>query len=110
MVILKENSDFQKTLKLGKWHVSDMLTIYVCENNLEINRIGVAVGKKAGKSVVRNRLKRLIKEAYRINETQISSGFDIVIVWRKGDFSDEISVFDVEKNLMKCLKKANLIT
>ena len=109
MNIIKENSDFQKVMKNGKWYTSECLTVYILSNNLNSNRIGVAVGKKAGKSVVRNRLKRLIRETYRLNEKQIVKGIDIVIVWRSSTNIDNVNFDVVQKSLLKCLNKANLI-
>ena len=106
---IKENAEFQKVLKAGKWFGAECVVIYVLPNNKELNRIGVAVGKKAGKSVVRNRLKRLIREAYRLNEEQIEKGLDIVIVWRSSTNIDNVNFDIVQKSLLKCLDKANLI-
>ena len=109
MVVIKENTEFQKVLKSGKWFGAECLVIYVLPNYREENRIGVAVGKKAGKSVVRNRLKRLIREAYRLIEEQLESGFDIVIVWKSSANIDNVNFDVVQKSLLKCLNKANLM-
>ena len=56
--------------------------MYVLENNLDKNRLGISVSKKVGNSVVRHRLKRLIKESYRLNESVFEEGLDIVVVVR----------------------------
>lgn len=109
MNIIKENTEFQKVLKSGKWFGAECVVIYVLPNGREENRIGVAVGKKAGKSVVRNRLKRLIRESYRLNEEQIEKGLDMVIVWRSSTNVDNINFDIVQKSLLKCLNKANLM-
>lgn len=109
MMILKDNSEFQYVLKHGKWYGSELLMMYVCEKEHDFNRVGVAVGKKAGKSVIRNYLKRLIREAYRVNESDLVSGYDIVIVWKSKSQIDDIDFHIVEKNLLKCLNKANLM-
>ena len=109
MNIIKENAEFQKVLKSGKWFGADCLVIYVLENGREENRIGVAVGKKAGKSVVRNRLKRLIRESYRLIEEQLESGLDIIIVWKSSANIDNVNFDVVQKSLLKCLNKANLM-
>ncbi len=49
---------------------------------MEINRIGISVSKKVGNSVVRHRVKRLVKESYRLHEDIFNSGLDIVIIAR----------------------------
>ena len=109
MNIIKENSDFQNVMKKGKWYTSECLTVYLLENKLNSNRIGVAVGKKAGKSVVRNRIKRLIRESYRLNENNIKQGFDIIIVWRSSTDSANIVFENIQKCLFKCLNRAELM-
>lgn len=109
MVVIKENVEFQYVLKNGKWNSSDVLTAYVLKKEQDFNRVGVAVGKKAGKSVIRNRLKRLIREAYRINEKDFILGYDIVFIWRNTTKVEEIDFHIVEKNLIKCLNKAGLM-
>lgn len=53
--------------------------MYVKKNNLEKTRLGVSISRKIGKSVVRNRIKRRIKEAFRRNIKNIKTGFDVVI-------------------------------
>ena len=56
--------------------------MYVRENQLEKNRIGISVSKKVGNSVVRHRLCRLVRESYRLHEKEFHSGYDLVIVAR----------------------------
>lgn len=79
---LKSNLDFRKTFKLGKSKANRLLVMYVTENSLGINRLGISVSKKVGNSVVRHRVKRLIKESYRLNEAMFNSGLDIVVIAR----------------------------
>lgn len=79
---LKKNSDFQAVYKKGVSYANKYLVMYVLENSLGSNRIGISVSKKVGNSVVRHRLKRLVKENYRLREEMFNSGLDIVIVIR----------------------------
>ena len=79
---LKKNHDFQAVYKNGKQYANKYLVMYVKENGTEYNRIGISVSKKVGNSVVRHRVKRLIKEGYRLQEKIFNSGLDIVIVAR----------------------------
>ena len=51
-------------------------------NHLPTNRVGVTVGKKLGKAVVRNRVRRRLREIYRCHEHRFSAGWDIVVVAR----------------------------
>lgn len=52
------------------------------DNQSEKNRLGISVSKKVGNSVVRHRLKRLIRESYRLHEQEFQTGLDIVVVAR----------------------------
>ena len=56
--------------------------MYVKENGLDKNRIGISVSKKVGNSVVRHRITRLVRESYRLHESVFNSGLDMVIIAR----------------------------
>jgi len=58
--------------------------MYVKENGLDKNRIGISVSKKVGNSVVRHRITRLVRESYRLHESVFNSGLDMVIIARPG--------------------------
>ena len=79
---LKKNRDFQLIYKEGKSCANRYLVLYVRENGLAKNRLGVSVSKKVGNSVVRHRIKRLLRESYRLQEAMFNSGLDIVVVVR----------------------------
>jgi ribonuclease P protein component len=81
---LKKNHQFQFVYKNSKSYANNYLVMYVKENGLDINRIGISVSKKVGNSVVRHRLAGLIRESYRLNESKFHSGWDIVVVARQG--------------------------
>ena len=59
-----------------------LLVLYIRENGLNINRIGISVSRKVGKAVVRNRIKRIIKEQIRLYDKELAKGYDIVAVVR----------------------------
>lgn len=80
---LKNTYQFQNIYNNGKYYVNKYLIMYVLENNLSVNRVGISVSKKVGNSVVRHRLTRLVRESYRLHEEIFNSGLDIVVVVRK---------------------------
>ena len=80
---LKNTQQFNNVYKCGKYYANKYLVMYVLENDLSTNRIGISVSKKVGNSVVRHRLTRLVRESYRLHEEMFNSGLDIVIVIRK---------------------------
>jgi len=61
-----------------------LLTLYMAENDCGYPRLGISVGKSHGKAVVRNRLKRLLREAFRQSTEQIPPGFDYVLMISPG--------------------------
>lgn len=80
--ILNENRDFLALYKKGKFTACKYSVIYIRPNGRPFNRLGITAGKKIGNAVHRNRAKRLIRLAYRENETEMPVGIDIVIVAR----------------------------
>ncbi len=79
---LKKNADFQIVYKEGKSFANRYLIMYVKENGLGFNRIGISVSKKVGNSVIRHKVKRLILESYRLHEDTFNSSLDMVIIAR----------------------------
>ena len=79
---LKKNIDFQIVYRCGTSLANRYLVMYVLENELKKNRLGISVSKKVGNSVVRHRLTRLIRECYRLNESRFQVGYDIVVIAR----------------------------
>ncbi len=81
--ILNKNKDFLNLYKKGRSVVSKAVVIYVKPNGLSYNRFGITAGKKVGNAVMRNRAKRIIRQAYYENEILFPIGLDIVFVARK---------------------------
>lgn len=79
---LKKNKDFQNVYKRGRSLANSYLVMYVLENGLDENRLGISVSKKVGNSVVRHHLTRLIRESYRLSEEKFRCGIDIVVIAR----------------------------
>lgn len=79
---LQKNKDFQVVYQEGRSKANRQYVMYVRENGFAYNRIGVSVSKKVGNSVVRHRIKRLVKESYRLSEDIFLKGYDIVVIAR----------------------------
>lgn len=99
---LKKNRQFQFVYKNGKSYANRYLVMYIKENGLGINRIGISVSKKVGNSVVRHRVTRLIRESYRLHENIFNSGLDMVIVARTS--TAFVSFYEIEKSLLHLSK------
>ena len=78
---LKLNHIFRR-LYSTQGFANGMLVLYARPNRSTANRVGVTVGKKLGKAVVRNRVRRRLREVYRLNEYRFKPGYDIVVVAR----------------------------
>ncbi len=79
---IKLNKDFKRLYYRGNSSVKSNVVVYVLKNRTNSNRLGLTCGKSIGKAVRRNRVKRLLKEGYRLLEDRLLSGYDIVLVAR----------------------------
>ena len=104
---LKKNSDFQNVYKNGRSKANRYLVMYVLENPLSTNRIGISVSKKVGNSVVRHHLTRLIRERYRLQEEMFNSSLDIVIVVRNR--AKDCSYHEIEQALLHLAGLHNIL-
>ena len=97
---LKKNVDFQRLFKKGKKVYSKYLTVIYTPHR-ESTVMGIALSKKHGKAVKRNRIKRLIRAAFSNNIDKLCGNFSLVILPR---VCPEYSYVDVEKSLLTCFK------
>ena len=105
-VSLTENKQFLRLYKKGKYYVGKFIVLYVSQNKMNINRIGITVSKKIGKSVKRNKVRRLIRENYRLYEGYIKSGFDCVFVARESDRLPDF--WEIRKEMKFLLRKLEI--
>ena len=78
---LKLNHIFQRLYRTNG-QANGYLVLYARKNRTATNRVGITVSKKLGKANVRNRVRRRLREVYRLNEERFQTGWDIVIVAR----------------------------
>ena len=81
-VTLKKNSDFHRLYARGKSAVTPYLALYVRKNHLGVSRCGYTVSTKLGGAVVRNRVRRRLREIVRLNAPRMRPGYDVVVVAR----------------------------
>jgi len=105
---LKRNNDFRRLYNKGKSAASKYAVVYYRLNGRKSsNRLGITVSTKLGGAVQRNRIRRRLKEIYRLNESRIASGYDIVIVARMA--SRPASYKELESSVMFLFDKLHLM-
>lgn len=81
-VTVKENRDFRRIYRKGRSAVGPYMVVYCQKNRRGQSRLGITVSAKVGKAVVRNRLRRQIRELYRHFLPAMTPGFDLIVVGR----------------------------
>lgn len=104
---LKKNEAFRHVYRNGRSRADRTLVLYDLRNDTQRNRLGITVSKKVGNSVVRHRITRLIRESYRLHESEFLPGYDMVVVARTG--AAAATYFDIEKALLHLAGKAGLL-
>lgn len=98
---LCKKKDFDRIFKEGETRGNSIVSLRLLPNQLKYSRLGVAVGIKRVRSAVkRNRLKRLIREAFRLNKSRLPKGVDIVIVLRK---VDKVSLDEISNSVLRLI-------
>jgi len=105
---LKKNYEFRNVLSKGKFYCGKYITVYIKQNNIKKNVIGIAVNTKVGKAVKRNKIKRLIRENYRLIKNNIFEGNNIVFLWNKNAKINDVNFFEIKKDFLNIFQKANL--
>ncbi len=81
-VTVKENREFRRIYRKGLSAASPCMVVYCQRNRQGRSRLGVTVSTKLGHAVVRNRVRRRLREIYRLSQPMMKQGFDIVLVAR----------------------------
>ena len=81
---LRKNQDFKKVYREHNSRSNRYLVLYTAENHADTIRLGVSVSKKVGNSIVRHRLARLIREAFRLNADSVQKNCDYIFIARMG--------------------------
>lgn len=106
---LKKNYEFKNVLSKGNFYVSKHIILYVKNNQKKENYVGIAINTKVGKAVRRNRIKRLIRESYRIEKGNLKKGKDIVFLWNKNSSIQGMNYHIIHKEILELFDKANMV-
>jgi ribonuclease P protein component len=106
--MLKKNYEFKKVLSKGKYYSGRNIEAFIINNNKNYNLLGLAISVKIAKAVKRNKIKRLIRECYKIEEAQIKSGKSIVFLWKKNVDIENATFENIRNDMNFIFDKANL--
>lgn len=105
---IKKQDEFQRVLKKGNSFANRELVIYYVKNNDQLHfRIGISVGKKIGNAVMRNKIKRYIRQATFELKDEINPTVDFVIIARNP--TKQMDFFAIKKSLQHLLYKQHLL-
>ena len=107
-VSLKENRIFRRLYAKGKSAVAPTMVLYCRKNGRGESRLGLTTGTKLGHAVVRNRVRRRLREIYRLQEHQLLPGYDIVVVARVRAVHSKYA--DLERDFLRLAKKLQLLS
>jgi ribonuclease P protein component len=104
---LNKNHEFRRLYNRGKSAGSLYVVIYSRKNGSASNRLGITVSKKIGGAVQRNKVRRRLKEIYRLNEVNLNKGYDVVIVARVNSKTAKYS--ELEASVISILKRLGIL-
>ncbi len=105
-VSLKNNYEFRRLYAKGRSAASPTLVVYMRRTRRAGNRVGFTVSVRIGKAVVRNRVRRRLREIYRLHETELVAGADLVVVARTR--SAEAAYAALERDFLSCCARLGL--
>ena len=106
--MLKKNYEFKNVLSKGKYYSGKNIEAFIKDNNKNYNFLGLAISVKTGKAVRRNKIKRLIRENYKILEPQIQNGKSIVFLWKKKVDIENATFVNIKSDMNNIFEKANI--
>jgi len=103
---LTKNYEFKRIYNKGKSAASGFAAVYCMKNYRTTNRLGITVSTKIGGAVQRNRIKRRLKEIYRLNEHTLCKGYNVIIVARHK--SKEAKWSELQESVLYLFRKLSL--
>ena len=107
-VTIKKNSEFRRIYSKGANAATPLLVLYARKGRPGLpGRLGITVGTKVGKAVVRNTVRRRLREIYRLNRYRLRPGYDVIIVARVR--SRTVGYGDLERDFLRLADRLGLL-
>ena len=106
---LKKNYEFKNVLNKGKYFIKKQIIVYITKNGKEKNFIGIAINTKLCNAVKRNKIKRLIRENYRLINKNLKQGYNIVFLWNKKMLPENANYNIIKSEMIEVFKEAKIL-
>lgn len=104
---IRKNMEFKNIYKVGKNYWNRNLVLYVRKNGLNETRVGYTITKKIGNAVTRNKMRRRMKEIYRLNFHNIKEGYDLIFIAKRSIVN--ISYDELESSMIHIMSISKLL-
>lgn len=123
---IKREAEFKKIMEKGKSYADKYLVVYVLEKSSQINpltsssrkvtqeeesrlpRMGLSVSRRIGKAVIRNRIKRWMREVFRLHQSRLKDRMEIILIARSSA-KELVDYFEMEKRILHLWGKARIV-
>lgn len=106
--MLKKNYEFRNILNKGKYYSGKNIEAFIKNNNKNCNYLGLAISVKTAKAVKRNKIKRLLRENYKILEPNIQEGKSMVFLWKKNVNIENATFENIKSDMNSIFEKSNI--
>ena len=107
--MLKKNYEFSYVFSKGSYYSGEVIEAFILNNGKDINLLGLAISSKAGHAFQRNRIKRLIRESYKLFEDKIITGVSIVFLLKKQTDISKVCFEGIKNDMETIFKKGRIL-
>lgn len=105
---LRKRDEFARVFRHGQSIANKNFVLYYRKNpSVSHFRLGISVSRKVGGAVVRNRIRRLVKESARLSKEKVKPNFDLILIAKKP--AAELDFWECKKNVLHILNKAQIL-
>jgi ribonuclease P protein component len=108
-IMLKKNYEFKNVLTRGKYYSGKDIEAFIFNNHKNLNCLGLAISVKTSNAVIRNKIKRLIRENYTSLEENLKTGYSIVFLWKKKSIAENANFYDIKNDIIHIFEKSDIL-